>query len=309
MGNIVSDENQNLKEGKLKSIIENWANNTYDAGLNYGNTKKINQLLQKRACCTRQTSMLIGLPIIDGSNVNGGYYPVKIQLFNIDPQKITDPSEWDKYCFIDNDNSYYQLPINKETNPVANPNCTALYTNYNTGISENLNLCGSIEAERTINYSDNNQQISYGFYATDPAVIDSQNNQSFRTLETLNNYTDCNCLNSILRLIPNADKIQQMEQLVQSNDTFCTSCASEGICYIESDQKDQFLCLNVLNVGTEIAENSSNIIYNQNCGTINPPSPSSGISSLSTIFEYSTIAIIFVVAAVAGLIASGIIIL
>jgi hypothetical protein len=314
MGNIVSDQNNQLINSQLKNIIENWALNNYDAGLSYGQNYEIKNLIKKRACCTRQTNMKIGLPDIDISNpnnikINDGYIPININVFN----NITDPtnsSQWDNNCYLTDETelingavNYYQPPINKESATIANDYCTFLYTNSNTSVGTNLNLCGSIRAERDLNYGNNTPQGSYGYYANSQQVNDTSNTQQFRTLETLNNYTDCNCLNSILRFLPNIN-IQQMEQLVQSNDTYCSSCASEGICYIESDQKDQFLCINYLSVGQSVAENNSNIVFNQNCGEIQPKPP-----TINHTIEYIILGSVFIVAVLAGLIASKIIVL
>jgi hypothetical protein len=58
-------------------------------------------------------------------------------------------------------------------------------------------------------------------------------------------------------------------------------------------------------VGQVISENNSNIVFNQNCGTIPPSSPSSSSSTI----RYVIMGFIFVIAALAGLIASGIIII
>ena len=92
MGNIVSNENYKLKNSELKNIIEDWALNNYDGGLNYNKNynNPIKKLLQKRACCTRSENMVIALPDIDITNanniqLNSGYFPVNIDVFDSPP--------------------------------------------------------------------------------------------------------------------------------------------------------------------------------------------------------------------------------
>ena len=309
MGNIVSDQNNNnyLKDGKLNETITDWAINNYDAGLNYGKTdNKIKKLLQKRACCTSSPYVNIALPIIDVNDIQPGYYPVKIQAFNGSP--LTN-----KLCIISdnyninpprlnqldeniNKQNYLQPIITKENNNTANDNCTAIYTTNGEG------LCSSIKNERQINYPNNLQANAYGYYASQPTVTDSMDKSD--TLLKYNNYTDCNCLNSVLRDTLKMET-NNIETIVQSNDIYCTTCSTAGKCYIGSDESVDTLCINYLDIESSLnAQDNSNIILNQNCG--DSSSPAAASNKTVTYIIYISI---FVAASLAGLIASGVIII
>lgn len=277
MGNIVSDPNDyNLYAGtELKKIIEKWAASEYDAGLSWGKIDfhgtplKIKNLLKKRACCTRQKIMNIALPTVDlnlyGPNsIKEGYTAFKVRVFNDDAFK--DP----KTClFVDeslpNDDSqvsYYQDTL--IGNAGANPKCKSIYERGGV----NLGLCEKVKAERISNYGGRPAQSAYGFYATNPKVLRDN------SLETYNNYTDCNCQNSILRDIQlpkllGFDNLNSVDTFVQSNDSYCSKCSGEGTCYISSLQKVSSLCINISEVQNSIVENASNLQNIQTCSLNN----------------------------------------
>jgi hypothetical protein len=278
MGNIVSDpiDNNLIQNTELKKIIEQWAMNDYDAGISWGkidihNTPiRVKNLLKKRACCTRQTNMIIALPNVDifssGANsIKEGYKPVKIILFE-DDAFVRNP---DVCRFIDQSQpndprtySYYQDVL--VGNAGASAKCKSLYEGGGT----NLGLCNKIKTERISTYKGKPAQSAYGFYATNQQVIKDN------SLDLYNNYTDCNCLNSILRDInvPQVlgfSNLNSLEQLVQSNDAYCTKCSSAGICYISSAQRVNSLCINISEIQNTLVENNSNLQNIQNCSMDN----------------------------------------
>jgi hypothetical protein len=110
MGNIVSDPNDNqlIVNTRIRDLITDWAKNDYDAGLSWGRMTldgstaiKLKNILQKRACCTRQAVMTVALPIVDlnssSSNlIKPGYTPVRIRVFE-DGEFNTNPTTCNFY--------------------------------------------------------------------------------------------------------------------------------------------------------------------------------------------------------------------
>jgi hypothetical protein len=275
MGNIVSDPNDNqlILNSRLRDIISDWAKNDYDAGLSWkkitidGLTAiKLKNVLRKRACCTRQTVMNVALPIIDlnasGSNViKPGYSPVNIRVFrenefNINPNacKLLDESKPNEPVGID-----YLQTFSTDNFNLA-PGCSSLYPSG--GI--NLGLCKKIKIENMKTYNNDPLQSAYGYYASDRLV------QSENSIDTYNNYTDCNCENSILRdvKLPSTlgyTNINNREVFVQSNDSYCFSCSSNGRCFVSSKVASNTVCINIAEVKESIAESSGSINNIQTC--------------------------------------------
>ncbi len=286
MGNIVSGNDNYLKDTELKRIILDWARNDYDAGLSYGQADyKLKNILQKRACCTRNNNMIIALPNVDIQNIDepikDGYYPVYINAFDND-KDINSTN-----CMFVNESTpnnsqeqlYYQTEITKVGHS-AIPACTTLYTSG----SSNLNLCGSIKEERRLTYNNDISQTAYGYYAIRPDAI--------KTLNSYNNYTDCNCQNSILKDMSNivqkvgAPNVGLPETLAQSNDSYCTDCLTAGKCYIPSYQRISSLCINMSSITDAVAENNSNIINNQECSTNTDTGSGQNITTLNFLSQF-----------------------
>ncbi len=278
MGNIVSDPNDNqlIANTRIRDLITDWAKNDYDAGLSWRRTNidgstaiKLKNILQKRACCTRQAVMTIALPIIDlnsiGSNlIKPGYTPIKIRVFE-DSEFNTNPNTCKFYVQNSpneqNKVSYLQNFTAQNLNDVAV--CSALYQSG----SVNLGLCKKIKDENKQLYADPSQQ-SYGYYATDRNVI------SDNSLDSYNNYTDCNCENSILRditlpAINGLTNLNHKEVFVQSADNYCTTCSTNGRCYVYAKLVTNSVCINIADIKDTIAENSSSITNIQKCSVNN----------------------------------------
>jgi hypothetical protein len=274
MGNIVSDNTDNklFINKEISSIIEEWAKNEYDAGLGWGrkdifrNNINIKNLLQKRACCTQTPVINIALPIInleassEANIIARGYTPVKIRVFNDDD--FTKKPELCNFYDESSPNSlnkvvYLQNFTGKQN---TNGNCTSLYTSGGS----NLGLCRKIKDERKLMYNNQPARSAYSYYATDEKVLRDN------SLAYYNNYTDCNCENSILRDIPlegvfGFSNINNREVFVQSNDSYCTTCSTNGACYVSAKEAISALCINISNVQNSIAENASNITNVQTC--------------------------------------------
>ncbi len=270
MGNIVSDplDKQLILNSRLRDIITDWAKTDYDAGLSWGKTNLSNEtinlknVLRKRACCTRQTVMNVALPIVDINSttpsgvIKPGYTPVKIRVFE-DGELTSTPASC---SFLDESQPN---EINKFSY-LRNENCSALYQSGGT----NLGLCNKIKKENMSTYKKDPAQSAYGFYAADRKVVGDN------SLDNYNNYTDCNCENSILRDVPlpavlGFQNINNREVFVQSNDSYCSACASNGKCYVSSRQAVNTLCINIAEIQNSLVEGASNLTNIQTCNANN----------------------------------------
>ena len=265
MGNIVTS-NYNLPGNSfLSELINKWAINDYDAGVNYKKTYTIKNLLKKRACCTKTKKQIIAFPDIQlnkpyDQQISNIYYPVNIKVFQ-DLDRLEDSTK--NYCIFKNellkddaDYSFFQNPISKTSIGAANASCSTIYE----GGGGNLDLCGLIKNERDMQHPSDLSKQSYGFYSINP-----------NTLNSLNNYTDCNCRNSMLKQFPveiieNAPNVSDLgEMMAQSNDRYCSECARAGSCYIPANHTVESLCINIAKITDVVAENNSNVVNNQSC--------------------------------------------
>jgi hypothetical protein len=272
MGNIVSDINNDLHiNNKLSDFIKEWASNDYDAGLNYiksQNHDDIKFLLKKRACCTRNNNMIIALPIIEITNLTNpilpGYKPIKVKAF-LEENDLTVDSFNITKCQFRNEatpnnpgnQQYYQTTVTPQT--PANSACSALYT------SDGVDLCGSVKNDRFNTYFNSRSKTAYGYYALDPKVLIDN-----KYLDNLNNYTDCNCKNSMLKgvniqLMDGSSNFGVEETAIQSIDQHCSRCLSGGKCYISTYERATLLCVNLATFKENTVENNSNIKNDQNC--------------------------------------------
>jgi hypothetical protein len=280
MGNIVTGENYELNYNTaLSDLIHKWAITEYDAGLNYKKNYTIKNLLKKRSCCTRNNNMIIGFPKIDlnesyEQQIDDIYYPINIKVFE-DSVNLVNSTKAPEECYFDDEYknrtnmNYYQTPISSVLTGAANENCTLI---YEEGLGR-LDLCGNIKKERMVQHPNDLPKQSYGYYSNNPAILDSANN-----------YTDCNCQNSILKnpklaveiidISPNIGNVG--ETMAQMNDKFCIDGMRNGKCYIPAYHGVSMLCVNMAGIKNIITENNSNIVNNQSCN-ISP-----GGSSITT---------------------------
>jgi hypothetical protein len=293
MGNIITGENYELNYNTaLSELIHKWAITEYDAGLNYKKNYNIKNLLKKRSCCTRNKNMIIGFPNIDlnksyEKQIDDIYYPINIKVFDdsvnllhstVSPIECSFDDEYKKTTNI----NYYQTPISTVLTGGANENCTII---YEQGFGR-LNLCGNIKKEREIQHPTDLPKQSYGYYSNTPAILDSANN-----------YTDCNCQNSILKnpklgaeLIETSGIIGEVgEMMAQLNDKFCIDGTRNGKCYIPSYHGVNMLCINMAAIKNIVTENNSNILNNQSCNVSQgSPTPTTSPISLNTTSPTST---------------------
>jgi hypothetical protein len=271
MGNIISDPSDHFVKSNtvLKNIIEEWAINDYDAGINYNRqpgARPIKNLLKKRACCTRTEVMRVALPDIDLEGdklIKDGYAPISIRIFDDKQMDDKDPSFNRELCKIQNEDSndvqvkkdYYQSVLEKGN--AANESCRSIYMSGST----DLKLCKRIKTENNLIYK-NASQGAYGYYAKE---------QKYEDLFTNGNYFDCSCINSTLRDIDMSTfdtNINNKETVVQTNDSYCALCSGAGKCFIPTNEKiNESLCINISNVRNLVSEYNSNITNSQSCST------------------------------------------
>lgn len=259
MGNIVSDSNTDYKlynDKVLSTFIRDWAINDFDAGLNYGKDYQIKNLLKKRACCTQTKVMTVAFPFIEDNslNIKNHYFPVSINVFDDKDNLENNCAFINQASQINTTVTYYQDPIDIDNISSASINCSALYEKG----SGKLNLCENIKKERESQHPGDLSKISYGHYSIEPD-----------NLNKFNNYLDCTCENSIIKLLPeievysNYSNIGNLnDQISQSNDKYCSVCARSGKCYVPTYLGINTLCLNL----TRISDNDKAHINNsQEC--------------------------------------------
>jgi hypothetical protein len=319
MGNIVSNngaliQNTDKTYTQLSSIIQDWAINNYDGGLNYNNpNNQITNLLKKRACCTGQVTKNIALPNVNiNSNTINSIAPIDIQVFTSDADFATQCNLLD-----DSQNrmiSYYP-GRQADSNRTANASCSAIYECKNDPTNPfgcngqqtyHYGLCNQVYKDRKLNYGDISVQ-SYGQNIDD----------------TQNPYSDCNCQNSVLRILVkeklvsagNSESLTpDIEQLVQSLDGRCVETY-----YIPYVDKLNSLCLNYNNSdGANTVENNSNIKITQTCSTNqnfpipgnNQPTTTSTTSTTNAInlFKEHILIILLIIVSIGATVFGGLVI-
>lgn len=192
MGNVVSDNNYNLKNYVINDFITNWAKEHFDNGLNYNddNIRYKYEFLRKRACCTRNNIMKIALPEINNNDVatNFNYVPVNIVLSEMLTQ--------DSYgtCLMaenqsSSNNSKQDYLYNFDSNKQMTPACVRLYGGGKD--TDSYNFCELVAIENRLMFSDANE-IHYGKYGV-------TNKKGKEAAYYDNVFVDCNCENSIMR--------------------------------------------------------------------------------------------------------------
>ena len=280
MGNVISDETTGeiLTNTVLGNYINNWAQNNDFVGL--GNAS--NYTLKKRACCTKQSAIPIGLPYYNATQTNPvGLSSVYINVFD----SVSDITQANcTFPYTDSSGvvqqPYYTTTIsqngfNEQTD--GQSFCTSFYTNPNNN-SANVNLCGWVKNARS-NYTEQ----SSNYYGPNQDDTIGQYN---------NTYLDCNCYNSLLNdptVISSTEGISGLE-MAESLDQRCYGYGQ--YLFVQKDNKTP-LCLNSIDIqGNVSVSKGSNFDINQsstcNSQTNNstyqaqPGSSTSGVMSQST---------------------------
>jgi hypothetical protein len=244
MGNVITNEEEEIKPSVLKNVIDEWAKNDYDAGLNYGKEIPIKKLLLKRACCIKSPHMKIALPTYDAEHdiMEIGYTPVVIKNIYIEQNHATQ-------CNLSNeegDNSNYAQPPDYNNNQSTTAACQALYQGNKFGLCENVMIDRSKQLT-------SDRQIAYGRYPEDDA---------------LNVYSDCNCLTSVLRnsKAQAGNITYSASALAQTFDPKCSEPFNHAY-NLKIEKIDAEICINSIN-STGLTVDTSQLNISQNCGII-----------------------------------------
>jgi hypothetical protein len=245
MGNTISEPNGELYDTVLANMVNNWALTKYKMDL--PNTSSYQNLLKKRACCTKQVSIPISIPSYDESKKKLEFSSVKINVFT-NESEITPTA-----CSFENDRTgkakeyYFQ---NNSGFIIANQNCEAIYPT----------ICNAVLNDRQ-NY-DNDYTRHYGPYADTPGF----NNNG---INKVNTFIDCNCNNSLyLSDVLNAQTANNVNpnSLAQSLDTRCSMNSTKT--YKTVDDRVANLCLNNINVTGDIGvNNDAQLGITQSCSS------------------------------------------
>ncbi len=198
MGNLISNEQGELYNTELSKQIASWAKNYYNEG---DNSILYNKLLQKRACCTGQTSIPIPILSWDTKNTSWEYSSVYIPIFSnerdITENKCTfekDLSGNNLLYFFEKDTSNFVLSKGK---------CETLYKSF----------CQKVYDENKKMYGDD--LAYYGKY------FDQNNTKNESKINMQNAYIDCNCENSKYQ--------KESIQIIASDASHTTMGAIDGI--------------------------------------------------------------------------------
>ncbi len=289
MGNaLIAKSSNTITESKIAELINNWALNDYDDGLNYNKTKPLllwSQLLKKRACCTNQGEMTLafpnlirdkndetkfvgisttsGTPVI-AKNESGQPYGTPDITFTNDYYSPLAFKVYNNDCKFPTENSSeignYKIIVNKDGSfnwDIPDSKCKTLYNGTSASTSNIKSFCEHVKEDRQKTYS-KPSQIAYG-----PFINDSNDNA----------YTDCNCKNSLIRKIKDNIKVYDENQeklephlsddlLVQYLDQRCVNIQSYNDTY---ERNIQNLCIGTYNITNNSLAEGAQINAGLNC--------------------------------------------
>ncbi len=205
MGNIVSDDDGNLNTNtQLGKFIDKWARENYTVHPSFNQT----QQLKKRACCTLNSNIPIGLPGFDLNKNDTDYinkvktapfvpeYAVGIKVFNEKNEMNTTTCKIDGRDYLATLTGVGSVPYTSEGA------CVDFYDKNDTG------FCNKVIENRkqyiNVPIKENDQvQALYGpllelGYNTNPEEKIQVNKRMTNT------YIDCNCKNSYFEYLPDA---------------------------------------------------------------------------------------------------------
>jgi hypothetical protein len=232
MGNTISDTNGDLNDTVLANMINEWALNKYKMDLPDTTTYK--NLLKKRACCTKQTSIPISIPSYDEQNKKLEFSSVNINVFSNEDEITAAACSFENDRYGNKKQYYFQ---NNNGFIISNQNCATIYPV----------LCNAVLNDRQ-NY-DNDYTRHYGAYP------DTKNRRD--NLNKVNTFIDCNCNNSLyLSDLINAQTANNVNPntLAQSLDTRCSMNSTKTFKTV--DDRIANLCLNNINVTGDIGVNN-----------------------------------------------------
>ena len=172
MGNTISDPSGELYDTVLSNMVNKWALNKYTMDL--PNNTGYQNLIKKRACCTKQTSIPISIPSYDEQNKKLEFSSVSINVFSNEDEITPSACSFENDRFGNKKQYYFQ---NNNGFIISNQNCAAIYPT----------LCNSVLKDRQNNENDYTRH--YGVYS------DTKNRRDL--INKVNTFIDCNCNNSL----------------------------------------------------------------------------------------------------------------
>jgi hypothetical protein len=211
MGNIVSDGDGNLDTSTvLGKFINEWALNNYTVHPEFTETNQ----LKKRACCTMNSTIPIGLPGFDLPRQDGDYknkintakfvpeYAVGIKLFT-EKSKITPET-----CSIDGKN--FKADIDRGIPYTTEGACVNFYDNGNKGFCSKVIL--NRQQYKTYPVKTNERIPQFYGRTIEDGMILIDDEQKQLDNRTTNTYVDCNCKNSYFELVREAMPLDDNNQ-------------------------------------------------------------------------------------------------
>jgi hypothetical protein len=244
MGNTISEPNGELYDTVLSNMVNKWALNKYTMDL--PNNASYQNLIKKRACCTKQTSIPISIPSYDEQNRKLEFSSVNINVFSNEDEITPSTCSFENDRFGNKKQYYFQ---DNNGFIISNQNCAAIYPT----------ICNSVLKDRQNNENDYTRH--YGGYPDTKNRID--------LLNKVNTFIDCNCKNSLyLSDVINAQTVNNVNpnSLAQSLDTRCSMNSTKTFKTI--DDRIANLCLNNINVTGDIGvNNDAQLGITQTCGS------------------------------------------
>jgi hypothetical protein len=256
MGNtLISSNTRGLKTTNqpgentiLQDYIKNWAMSDYSVHPDINMSKPVNQQqLKKRACCTQQTDVAIGLPAFDKNGKFVPVMPVNIPIFNR-PEDANDAN-----CNLpyDDDGTSKSYKMIYDKNMEAQPTCKNIMTN----------ICNYVKENRK-NYTVAGERL-YGSLTSDR---DDQSSD----LPLYNPYYDCNCINSVakdpkFKTFFSGDSELDKETNAQNLDKRCSGMRPQS--WRPKNLEKESMCINnvnIINSNVDLSDQAS-LNLNQSC--------------------------------------------
>jgi hypothetical protein len=259
MGNTLSESTGELYETELSRLLKEWALNKYKMDDSLYVSPSFQNILKKRACCTKQLQIPISIPTYDEKKKKLEFSAVNIPIFSNESDITPENCSFEKDRNSNVKQYYYS---DKNGFILANQYCQSIYPT----------LCNLVKRDRR-NYG-NDYIRSYGPYE------DSNSSILPGDINKLNTFVDCNCANSLyLSDVLNAQTINNVNpnSLAQTLDKRCSMNSTKT--YKVSDERVNNLCLNNINVVGDIGvNNEAQLGLKQTCGEsstskVNAPAP------------------------------------
>lgn len=248
---VQSDHGLLNEKTDFGKFVKNWALNEYSIHPDAKDQKLFKDTLKKRACCTDQHSIPIG--VLGVTTVNGrvklANHKVGIRVFNpLEP--ITD-----SICTLDDADGTASFKFTSSDGGrvyAKSSQCKTFYSRFGDYIKKNRSIHGQI----------NEKLYGINVDEKDPGSLkDSSGN----TTHIANQFADVNCINGLYYQPGFISKDSPATDIDFAEQT------SDPRCYDNKDKTfktaiyDGMLCLNIINADVIQAQNNGTIQINQAC--------------------------------------------